>query len=420
MATFPDFPAEIRAPRGTRAGVSGFQVQFSSHDIFTPGDRLDALVAMNPAALVTNVDDLVPGGILVVNEDGFDDRELRLANLQANPLEDHSLDKYRLIRVPMTTLTRKAVEELGLSVKVADRCRNFFAMGLVYWLFGRDPAATLRFIRDKFGNKPDIAQANEKAMWAGWYYGETTEDFASSYRVDAAQLPAGTYRNIMGNQALAWGLLAAAERSDKELFLGTYPITPASDILHELSKFKNFGMCGRFRRKMKSPPSAPRLVPRSAGAMAVTTTSGPGIALKGEAMGLAVMLELPLIIVNVQRGGPSTGSADQDGTSRLVPGHVRPQRRMSATGHRGRQPGRLFRCRAGGVADRRAVHDAGGPLVRRLYRQRVGALADSRRGGPAADRDSSPRADRRRRGISSRMSVTSVCRVPGRCPELPD
>ncbi len=306
VATFPDFPAEIRAPRGTRAGVSGFQVQFSSQDIFTPGDRLDALVAMNPAALVTNIDDLVSGGILVVNENGFDDRELRLANLQSNPLNDKSLEKYRLIRVPMTTLTRKSLEELGLGVKVADRCRNFFAMGLVYWLFGRDPSATLRFIRDKFGNKPDIAQANEKALWAGWYYGETTENFASSYQVDAAKLPAGTYRNIMGNQALAWGLLAAAERSSKELFLGTYPITPASDILHELSKFKNFRV-RTFQAEDEIAAVCAAIGASFAGAMAVTTTSGPGIALKGEAMGLAVMLELPLIIVNVQRGGPSTG-----------------------------------------------------------------------------------------------------------------
>ena len=306
VATFPDFPAEIRAPRGTRAGVSGFQVQFSSRDIFTPGDRLDALVAMNPAALVTNISDLVSGGILVVNENGFDKRELRLANLEENPLEDHSLDKYRLIRVPMTTLTRKAVEDLGLSAKVADRCKNFFAMGLVYWLYGRDPAATLRFIRDKFGNKPDIAQANEKALWAGWYYGETTENFASSYRVEPAKLAPGTYRNIMGNQALAWGLLAASQRSDSELFLGSYPITPASDILHELSKFKNFRV-RTFQAEDEIAAVCAAIGASFGGAMAVTTTSGPGVALKGEAMGLAVMLELPLIIVNVQRGGPSTG-----------------------------------------------------------------------------------------------------------------
>ncbi len=306
VATFPDYPAEIRAPRGTRAGVSGFQVQFSSHDIFTPGDRLDALVAMNPAALVTNISDLVPGGILVVNENGFIDREFRLANVETNPLDDGSLDEYHLFRVPMTLLTRKAVEDLGLSSKIAERCKNFFAMGLVYWLYGRDPSATLRFIRDKFGNKPDIAQANEKALWAGWNYGETTEAFASSYRVDAAKLPAGTYRNIMGNQAMALGLQAAAKRSGKDLFLGSYPITPASDILHELCKFKNFGT-RTFQAEDEIAAVCATIGAAFGGAMAVTTTSGPGIALKGEAMGLGVMLELPFVIVNVQRGGPSTG-----------------------------------------------------------------------------------------------------------------
>ncbi len=306
VATFPDFPAEIRAPRGTRAGVSGFQVQFSSLDIFTPGDRLDALVAMNPAALVTNISDLVPGGILIVNEDGFEKREFRLANLDNNPLDDGSLDDYHVFRVPMTKLTRTAVEELGLSTKIADRCRNFFAMGLVYWLFDRDPSSTLRFIRDKFGNKPDIAQANEKALWAGWNYGETTEAFVSSFRVDPAKLPAGTYRNIMGNQALALGLLAAGELSGKKLFLGTYPITPASDILHELTKFKNFGTL-TFQAEDEIAAICSTIGAAFGGAMAVTTTSGPGIALKGEAMGLGVMLELPFIIINVQRGGPSTG-----------------------------------------------------------------------------------------------------------------
>ena len=222
--------------------MSGFQVQFSSHKIFTPGDQLDALVAMNPAALVSNLGDLRPGGILVINEDGFNERELRLANLTTNPLEDHSLDPYQVVRVPMTALTRAAVQDVGLSVKIADRCRNFFAMGLVYWLFGRDLDPTLRFIQEKFGNIPDVVEANEKALRAGWHYGETTESFTSSFRIDPARLPPGTYRNMMGNQALAWGLIAAAELSGKELFLGSYPITPASDILHELSQYKHFGV----------------------------------------------------------------------------------------------------------------------------------------------------------------------------------
>ncbi len=306
VATFPDFPAEIRAPRGTRAGVSGFQVQFASEDIFTPGDTLDALVAMNPAALITNISDLKPGGVLIVNEDSFEAKDLKLANLATNPLEDHSLDNYKVIRVPLTKLTRKSVEEVGLSTKISDRCKNFFAMGLIYWLFGRELDATLRFIANKFGNKPDIADANEKALRAGWYYGETTEVFVSSYRVDPAKLQPGTYRNVMGNQALAWGLITAAEMSGQRLFYGSYPITPASDVLHELSKYKNFGV-RTFQAEDEIAAICAVIGAAFGGDMAVTTSSGPGIALKGEAIGLALMLELPMIIMNIQRGGPSTG-----------------------------------------------------------------------------------------------------------------
>ncbi len=306
VATFPDYPAEIRAPRGTRGGVSGFQVQFSSHDIYTPGDELDALVAMNPAALITNLQDLRAGGTLIVNEDSFNDKELRLAHLDSNPLTDGSLEKYHLFKVPMTRLTRDAVKELELNIKLADRCRNFFAMGLVFWMFNRDVAPTDRFIDAKFGNKPDIAKANSRALRSGWYYGETTEAFVSSFKVDPAELPPGTYRSMMGNQATAWGLLAAAELSDKTLFLGSYPITPASDILHELSKFKNFKV-HTFQAEDEIAAVCSAIGAAFGGAMAVTTTSGPGLALKSEGMGLAVMLELPLIVVNVQRGGPSTG-----------------------------------------------------------------------------------------------------------------
>ena len=306
VATFPDFPAEIRAPRGTRAGVSGFQVQFASEDIFTPGDTLDALVAMNPAALITNISDLKPGGVLIVNEDSFEAKDLKLANLETNPLEDHSLDNYKVIRVPLTKLTRKSVEEVGLSTKISDRCKNFFAMGLIYWLFGRELDTTLRFIANKFGNNPDIADANEKALRAGWYYGETTEVFVSSYRVDPAKLQPGTYRNVMGNQALAWGLITAAEMSGQRLFYGSYPITPASDVLHELSKYKNFGV-RTFQAEDEIAAICAVIGAAFGGDMAVTTSSGPGIALKGEAMGLALMLELPMIIMNIQRGGPSTG-----------------------------------------------------------------------------------------------------------------
>ena len=224
VATFPDFPAEIRAPRGTRAGVSGFQVQFASEEIFTPGDTLDCLVVMNPAALVTNLSDLRKGGILVVNEDGFNEKEFKLAKVDKNPLDDEILEStYRVVKVSMTKMTRDAVAELGLSVKIADRCKNFFAMGLVYWLFGRSLEPTQRFIQAKFGKKPEVAQANESALRAGWAFGETTEAFGISYRVEAAELEPGTYKNVMGNQALAWGLLAAAHAAAKNCFTAAIP-----------------------------------------------------------------------------------------------------------------------------------------------------------------------------------------------------
>lgn len=307
VATFPDFPAEIRAPRGTRAGVSGFQVQFASHEVHTPGDTLDALVAMNPAALVTNLADLNKGGLLIVNDDSFEEKDLKLAKLNTSPLEDPSMENYRLIKVSMTRLTKEAVSEFGLSTKEADRCKNFFAMGLVYWLYGRNMDATLRFIHGKFSaGKSTIAAANEKALRAGWAYGETIEALGHSYSVQPAKLTAGTYRNIMGNQALAWGLLAAAQRSGKELFYGSYPITPASDILHELARYKNFGVC-TFQAEDEIAAVCAAIGASYGGQMGVTTSSGPGIALKAEAMGLALMLELPLLVIDVQRGGPSTG-----------------------------------------------------------------------------------------------------------------
>lgn len=307
IATFPDFPAEIRAPRGTRAGVSGFQVQFASHEVHTPGDVLDALVAMNPAALVTNLSDLRKGGLLIVNEDSFEKNDLKLAKLASNPLEDPKLDDYRLVKVPMTRLTREAVAAHGLGQKEADRCKNFFAMGLLYWLYGRELDATLRFIHGKFGGKdPQVAQANESSLRAGWAFGETTEVLGTTYRVEKATLPAGTYRNIMGNQALAYGLVAAAHRSQKDLFYASYPITPASDILHELCKLRNFGVC-TFQAEDEIAAVCSAIGAAYGGQMAVTTSSGPGIALKTEAMGLGIMLELPMLVIDVQRGGPSTG-----------------------------------------------------------------------------------------------------------------
>ena len=306
VATFPDFPAEIRAPRGTKAGVSGFQVHFSSQEIYTPGDTVDALVAMNPAALTTNLADLRDGGILICNESAFDKKGLEQAGYAENPLEDGSLDKYKLHKVPMTKLTRDAVSEFGLSTKEADRCRNFLAMGLVFWLYDRSLDPTLRFIETKFAKRPDVVQANTAALKAGFNYGETVEAIHTQYHVAEAKLEAGEYRNMMGNTALAWGLMTAAKLSDKRLFLGAYPITPASDILHELCKHKHYNVL-TFQAEDEIAAMTATIGASFAGSMAVTASSGPGIALKGEGLGLAVIMELPMIVINVQRGGPSTG-----------------------------------------------------------------------------------------------------------------
>ena len=307
VATFPDFPAEIRAPRGTKAGVSGFQIHFASKEIFTPGDQVEALVAMNPAALATNLGDLVRGGILVVNKDAFDEKGMKQAGYTTSPLEDGSLSAYQVFQIDMTRLTRLAVEECGLGQKESDRCRNFYAMGLVFWLYDRSLEPTLRYIDAKFAKKsPAVAEANRRALHAGYNYGETTEAFAAQYRVHKAALKPGVYRNITGNEATAYGLMTAAKRSKCQLFLGSYPITPASDILHELSRHKNFGVV-TFQAEDEIAAVTSAIGASFGGAMAVTTSSGPGIALKQEAMGLAVMTELPLLIINVQRGGPSTG-----------------------------------------------------------------------------------------------------------------
>ncbi|MBI3821578.1 MAG: 2-oxoacid:acceptor oxidoreductase subunit alpha [Planctomycetes bacterium] len=289
VSTLPDFPAEIRAPVGTLAGVSGFQLHFSSKDIFTPGDQVDALVVMNPAALKTNVSDLKRGGILIVNEDEFDTSNLDKAAYDSNPLDDPQLNsKYDVHRVPMTRLTRDAV------------------LGLVFWLYERDPAPTIQWLKDKFKKIPKFGDANLKAMQGGLTYGEATEAFAVTYRVARAKLPAGKYRKIMGNEATAWGLVAAAQRCGKKLFFSGYPITPASDILHELSMMKNFGV-RTFHAEDEIAAMASVCGAAFAGEIAATASSGPGICLKGEAMGLGVMTELPMVIVDVQRGGPSTG-----------------------------------------------------------------------------------------------------------------
>ena len=306
VATFPDFPAEIRAPKGTLAGVSGFQVHFAARDIHTPGDMADVLVAMNPAALVENLRFLRPHGTLVVDEDAFDTRGLKLAHVESNPLDDGSLDEFNLVRVPLTSLTRKAVEGPGVGRKLATRCRNFFAMGLIYWLYGRDLEPTLRWAHKRLRDEPEALDANVKALRAGWAFGETTEALARSYHVPPAALAPGEYRNITGNQALACGLVAAAELSGKPLFYGSYPITPASDILHELARHKRFGV-RTFQAEDEIAAMTSAIGAAYGGAMGVTASSGPGIALKTEAMGLAVMLELPLLVLSIQRGGPSTG-----------------------------------------------------------------------------------------------------------------
>ena len=306
VSTLPDFPAEIRAPAGSLAGVSGYQVCFSSHDIYTPGDEVDTLVAMNPAALKTNLGDLKRGGTLIVNEDAFDSSNLFKAHYDHNPLENGVTAPYRLHRVPMTRLTRDAVAGLGLSQREADRCKNFFALGLVYWLYDRDAKPTEDWIRAKFAKHPAVMEANLRALKGGYNYGCSTESFTVHYEVARAKLPPGRYRKITGNEALAFGLVAAAKASGQELFYAGYPITPASDILHELSALKNFGV-KTFQAEDEIAAITAVIGASFGGSLAVTASSGPGIALKGEAIGLAVMTELPLVIIDVQRGGPSTG-----------------------------------------------------------------------------------------------------------------
>jgi len=306
IGVLPDFPAEIRAPAGTLPGVSGYQLHISSFDIHTPGEKYDALVAMNPAALKTNLENLKPNGILIINVGGFKDRNLKLAHYHSNPLEDGSLDKYQLFAVDMNTLTHKALEELGLSAKVVDRCKNFFALGMIFWLYNRTMDHALSLLKSKFAKKPELAEANSRALKAGSVYCEATEQFATSYEVKPAKLPRGKYRNISGNTATALGLIAASQKSGLPLFLGSYPITPASDILHELSKYKHYGV-RTFQAEDEIAAICSVIGAAYSGSLAITSTSGPGLALKGEALGLAVSVELPLVVCNVQRAGPSTG-----------------------------------------------------------------------------------------------------------------
>lgn len=306
VSTLPDFPAEIRAPAGSLPGVSGFQLNFSNHDIRTPGDRPNVLVAMNPAALKVNLPDLEEGGILIVNEDAFDKPGLEKAGYDNNPLEDGILSGYRLIKLPLTTLTLNAVLSTGLNRKQAARCKNFFALGVVYWMFDRPLDHTLSWIDAKFGKTPMLLEANRSALLAGYNYADTTEVFTTHYRIRKAKLPPGRYRNMTGNEALALGAVAAMVSAERDLFYASYPITPASDVLHELSRHKRFGV-KTFQAEDEIAAIGAAIGASYAGALGLTGTSGPGIALKSEFVGLAVMTELPLVILDIQRGGPSTG-----------------------------------------------------------------------------------------------------------------
>jgi 2-oxoglutarate ferredoxin oxidoreductase subunit alpha len=306
LSTLPNFPAEIRAPAGTLPGVSSFQVHFADHDILTPGDDPDVLVAMNPAALKANLTDVPRGADIIANTDEFTKRNLGRVGYEANPLEDGSLANYNLHAVPITSMTVKALEEFDITRKDAERAKNMFALGLLSWLYNRPVESTIAFLESKFASKPEIMKANKAAFQAGWNYGETTEAFSVQYEVKPARLQPGTYRNITGNSALAIGLVAASRRSGLPLFLGSYPITPASDILHELSKLKRFGV-RTFQAEDEIGGVGAALGAAFGGALGVTTTSGPGMALKGETIGLAVSVELPLIVCDIQRAGPSTG-----------------------------------------------------------------------------------------------------------------
>ncbi len=307
VATFPNYPAEIRAPQGSLYGVSGYQVHIGSVEISTPGDEVDLLVAMNPAGLKTNLHAVKPGHTIIVDTDAFTKKNLEKALYDSNPLEDNSLENYRVIEVAMTSLTKEALKDVeGLDNKAITRSKNMFALGMVYWMYHRSTEHTIEFFQKKFKNKPEIIEANTKVLNAGYYFAETLELIPNAYTISPAKMPAGKYRIIMGNTATAWGFLAAAEKSGMELFLGSYPITPASDILHELVKHKHFGV-KTLQAEDEIAGITSAIGASFAGDLAITTTSGPGLALKGEALGLAMMIELPLVVVNVQRGGPSTG-----------------------------------------------------------------------------------------------------------------
>ncbi|WP_258103161.1 2-oxoacid:acceptor oxidoreductase subunit alpha [Marinoscillum sp. MHG1-6] len=308
ITTFPNFPAEIRAPQGTLSGVSGFQLQFGSVEVFTPGDQYDVLVVMNAAALKVNIDNLKRGGIIIANSSGFDSKNLKLAKYLdgENPLTDHSLDGFEVHAMDITKLTREALKDSGLSVKEVDRCKNMFVLGFIYWMFNQSVDNTVKFIGKKFAKHPEVVDANIKALKTGYHYGDTSETFTTRFKIKSASLPPGKYRNMNGNKGLSLGLIAATHLSDLNLFYASYPITPASDILHELSQHKDMGV-KTFQAEDEIAAVCAAIGASFGGALGVTASSGPGIALKGEALGLATILEIPLVCINVQRGGPSTG-----------------------------------------------------------------------------------------------------------------
>ena len=385
MATFPDFPAEIRAPAGTLNGVSAFQVHISDHDILTPGDAPNVLVAMNPAALKANLELMAKGTILLVNSDAFEERNLTKAGYAENPLSDGSLGAYTVYEVPMTSITQEVCKEAGVKPRDAERSKNFFALGLVSWLYTRPIDPTLEWITERFGSKPQVAEANRRAFRAGFDFGETAELFESNYEVRPATFEPGEYVQVTGNSALAWGLIAASRLAGLPLFLGSYPITPASDILHELSRRKEFGV-RTFQAEDEIAGIGAALGAAFGGSLGVTTTSGPGLDLKSETIGLAINLELPLLIVDVQRGGPSTGLPTKTEQADLL---------HAMYGRHGEaplpiiappEPERLLRRRHRGDPAGRQVPHAGDPALRRLPGQWGRAVAPARRRRPPADR----------------------------------
>ncbi len=385
LATLPNFPAEIRAPAGTIAGVSSFQVHISDHDILTPGDSPNVLVAMNPAALKANLQDMPPGSTLLLNEDSFEQRNLDKAGYQANPIEDGSLSAYRIVQVPMTSITLESTKDLGVKPRDAERSKNFFALGLLSWMYTRPIDPIVEWINERFGSKATVRDANLAAFKAGYHFGETAELFDHPWEVLPADLPAGRYRNITGNVALAYGLIAASQSSKLPIAYASYPITPASDILHELSRHKNFGV-RTMQAEDEIGAAGVAVGAAFAGHLGITATSGPGMDLKAESMGLAVSLELPLIVVDVQRGGPSTGLPTKTEQSDLL---------LAMYGRHGeapmpvvapRSPSHCFEAAFEATRIALEVPDAGHPAHRRVSRQRLGALVLARRRGAARHR----------------------------------